>query len=90
MGFNGHMGLDYAGPQPGALIPVYAAHAGVVVVAGEESGWGNHIRIQGDGFQTNYAHLSKIWVKEGETVKAMQEIGIIGNTGTSTAVHLHF
>lgn len=45
MGFVGHMGLDYAGATPGVGVPVYAAHDGVVVVAGQEKGWGLHIRL---------------------------------------------
>lgn len=91
MGFNGHMGIDYAWPKPGQLIPIYAAHDGVIMQAGLETGWGNHIRIQfGNEFQTNYAHLSEIYVKKWETVKAMQKIGMMGNTGTWTGPHLHF
>lgn len=64
MGFAGHMGIDYAGATPGVGVPVYAAHDGIVVVAGVESGWGNHVRIEGAGFQTNYAHLAEIYVKK--------------------------
>lgn len=91
-GFNGHMGIDYAGPKPGDLIPVYAAHDGVVRYAAFENGWWNHIRISDsqDRFQTNYAHLSDIYVKNWEPVEAMQIIGMMGNTGTGTGAHLHF
>lgn len=91
-GFNGHMGIDYAGPKPWDLVPIYAAHDGVVDLAGVETGWGNHIRLRtaDGGFQTNYAHLSDIYVKKWEKVKAMQKIGMMGNTGTGTGAHLHF
>lgn len=91
MGFDGHMGVDYAWPKPWQLIPVYAAHDGVVIFAGVETGWWNHVRIQHkDGFQTNYAHLSAIDVKKGQEVKAMQKIATSGNTWTGTWPHLHF
>jgi len=91
MGYNGHMGLDYAWPYSGNIIPCYSAHDWTVVFAGTDGGWGNHIKIQhSDGFVTNYAHLSEIRVKKWEKVKAMQEIGLIWTSGNSTAVHLHF
>lgn len=91
MGFDGHMGIDYAWPKPWVLIPVYSAHDGLVVFAGYEEWWWNHIRIQHpDGFQTNYAHLSDISVKKGQKVDAMQKIGISGKTWSLTWPHLHF
>ena len=59
--------------------------------AGWGSGYGyvvyiNHI----DGRQTRYAHLSKILVKAGQTVKQGERIALSGNTGVTTGPHLHF
>ena len=44
----------------------------------------------GHGIQTRYAHLSKIFVKKGESVDLGEAIGKIGNTGRSTGKHLHY
>jgi murein DD-endopeptidase MepM/ murein hydrolase activator NlpD len=44
----------------------------------------------GDGTQTLYAHLSDIWVGQGEYVAQGQAVGALGSTGYSTGPHLHF
>ncbi len=43
-----------------------------------------------DGYFTRYAHLRAVQVRLGDQVKALQEIGIVGNTGRATTTHLHF
>lgn len=72
--------------------PVKSADAGVVVVAGwTNSGYGYHIVIDhGNGLQTLYAHLSKIFVKRGQVVAKGGVIGNMGTSGRSTGPHLHF
>jgi len=72
--------------------PIKAADSGVVVVAGwSNSGYGYHIVIDhGNGLQTLYAHLSRIFVKRGTVVAKGGVIGNMGNTGRSTGPHLHF
>jgi len=72
--------------------PVLAADTGYVVVAGwSNEGYGNYIVIDhGNGFQTLYGHLSKIFVKIGDTVGRGAVIGNMGSTGNSTGPHLHF
>ncbi len=83
-----HKGQDWAIPVG---TPVYASCGGTVAKAGWGSGYGyvvyiNHI----DGRQTRYAHLSKILVKAGQTVKQGERIALSGNTGVTTGPHLHF
>lgn len=74
---------------------ILAARDGVVVTAYNDGNWntgfGNYCIIDhGNGVQTLYAHSSDIQVCEGDTVKQGQVIGIVGDTGNTTAPHLHF
>ena len=70
---------------------VYAANAGTVTTSGYSSAWGNYIIINhGGGYTTLYAHLSRRNVAKGDKVKQGDVIGQSGNTGYSTAPHLHF
>jgi len=85
-----HKAIDIANK---ILPPVLAADSGKVIVAGwpDNIGYGNRVLIDhGNGFQTLYAHLAKIYVKEGQTVKRGDQIGQMGSTGRSTGPHLHF
>ncbi len=53
-------------------------------------GYGNAILVNhGDGTKSLYAHLSKIYVKKGDTVTLNTVIGLVGSTGRSTGPHLH-
>ena len=71
--------------------PIFATADGVVVDAGRESGYGNVVRIQHEfGFETVYAHQSKIRVKVGQQVSRGVQIGDMGSTGRSTGSHLHY
>ena len=72
--------------------PVYAVSEGVVrIMAYERRGFGRFIVVRHDnGLETLYAHLSKSHVKLGQMVSRGQVIGEGGNTGRSTAPHLHF
>ena len=71
--------------------PIYSPADGVVKRAYYAGGFGNHIKIQhGSGYTTLFAHLSKIKVKHGQKVKRGDIIGFTGNTGRSTAPHLHY
>ncbi len=70
---------------------IYAAEKGIVIKAGKGTGYGKMVRIKhAGGFETIYAHMSRITVKEGDRVSQGQVVGKAGNTGTSTGVHLHF
>ena len=71
--------------------PVLAPADGVVKRAYYAGGFGNHIKLEhGSGYTTLFAHLSKINVKHGQIVKRGEIIGYTGNTGRSTAPHLHY
>ena len=83
-----HEGHDWAGSTG---TPIHATADGVVVHAGRQSGYGNLIKIQHEfGFETRYAHLSKIRVSVGQRVSRGERIGDMGNTGRSTGTHLHY
>lgn len=74
---------------------ILAARDGIVVTVYNDGKWntgyGNHCIIDhGDGVQTLYAHSKDIRVKEGDSVVQGQPIGIVGDTGNTTAPHLHF
>ncbi|NND21075.1 MAG: peptidoglycan DD-metalloendopeptidase family protein [Silicimonas sp.] len=83
-----HEGHDWAGATG---TPIHATADGVVVHAGRQGGYGNLIKIRHDfGYETRYAHLSKIRVKVGQRVSRGERIGDMGNTGRSTGTHLHY
>lgn len=83
-----HQGLDL---HAGFRDKILAAEQGVVVKAGKGNGYGKMVRIKhGNGFETLYAHMSTVSVKEGDRIKKGDVIGKAGNTGTSSGVHLHF
>ena len=68
--------------------PVWAAHQGVETATAKD--FGRAVVLNHNGFSTLYAHLNKIRVKYGETVRQGQRIGDIGSSGLSTGPHLHF
>lgn len=71
--------------------PLKASFTGVVTYASAKGGYGNLIELErSDGIRVRYAHLDKISVNKGDTVKEGQIIGATGNTGLSTGPHLHF
>lgn len=58
---------------------------------GGTNSFGNIVIVEhANGIQTAYAHLSRVLVREGDRVRQGDVVGIIGSTGSSTAVHLHF
>ncbi len=82
-----HRGVDLISSNKSIL----AADNGKVIFAGKKNGYGNVIIIDhNNGYETLYGHLSKISVKKGAIVEKGQKIGVMGSTGRSTGVHLHF
>lgn len=83
-----HHGMDFSADTGS---PVYATGNGTVVKAGWESGYGLTIEIDhGFGYQTRYAHLSKMHTRRGQKVTRGEVIGDVGSTGKSTGPHLHY
>ncbi|MCM1266929.1 MAG: M23 family metallopeptidase [Bacteroidales bacterium] len=83
-----HKGVDWATPVGTAVM---ASCTGTVAKAGWGSGYGYVVYINhSDGRQTRYGHLSKVLVKQGQTVTQGQKIALSGNTGVSTGPHVHF
>lgn len=86
-----HSGVD----MPGRIgDPVYATGDGVVEYIERSRaryGYGTQILINhGYGYKTRYAHLNKLHVAKGDTIKRGQLIADMGNTGISTSPHLHY
>ena len=83
-----HQGVDLRGRYRDT---VFSTAAGIVVESGWSGGYGKRVKIShNNGYQTVYAHLSKIFVKKGEVVQDSTAIGKVGNTGFSTGCHLHY
>jgi len=83
-----HPGIDIAVP-PGT--PVRAAGGGVVEAAGTDPAYGQFVLLRHTGgYETMYGHASRILVREGDSTQAGQVIALSGNSGRSTAPHLHF
>ncbi len=83
-----HTGIDIANSSGTSI---YAADGGKVTYAGWKNGYGNVLIIDHEnGYQTYYAHCSKLYMSKGQRVYRGQKIAAIGNTGRSTGPHLHF
>jgi murein DD-endopeptidase MepM/ murein hydrolase activator NlpD len=85
---DAHPGLDVAAPIGTGI---RAAGGGVVVEVKEDAEYGLSVRLAHlDGYESLYAHTSKVLVEEGDRVPRGQLIALTGNSGRSTAPHLHF
>ena len=83
-----HNGMDFSAPSN---TEVFATGNATVKKARRTSGFGNLIVLDhGFGYETYYAHLNKFNVKEGQKVKRGEIIAFVGNSGLSTAPHLHY
>ena len=84
-----HFGVDFTAPRH---TPIYATGDGTVEkVIRNFGGYGKQVIINhGFGYQTRYAHMQDFNVKKGDRVKRGDMIGTVGNSGLSTAPHLHY
>lgn len=104
-GYKGHNGVDIGGNPAGTSMEIVASKAGTVSYVttacshdfaksyncGCAGGFGRYIKINhGDGTETIYAHLRSINVSVGQYVNQGQKIAMMGTTGWSSGVHLHF
>jgi len=84
-----HYGMDFSAKTG---TEIYATGDGIVSkIKRSKRGYGNYVKINhGFGYETLYAHMSKYIVKRGQKVKRGEIIGYVGNSGISTAPHLHY
>ncbi|MBC8535592.1 murein hydrolase activator EnvC family protein [Feifania hominis] len=85
---SNHTGIDIPAPKNHKIV---AANAGTVVKVATNSAYGKYVLVDhGGGLATFYAHMNQQTVKEGQKVKAGEQIGKVGTTGLSTGNHCHF
>lgn len=97
-GHKGHNGYDFAPTFPGTKgVVVYAPHDGYVKCIMSDPGYGNYVEVLSDprGFgkvriKSDLAHLASFLVPNGSFVAAGDPVGIMGSTGFSTGIHLHW
>jgi murein DD-endopeptidase MepM/ murein hydrolase activator NlpD len=83
-----HKGMDFTAPKG---TPIYASGDGVIFRAQRSKTFGQVVYIDhGYGYKTIYAHMSKMAVKRGQSIRRGDLIGYVGNTGLSVAPHLHY
>ena len=83
-----HWGIDISAPKG---TPIYATADGVVEFTGRRGAFGNLVIINhGYGYKTQYGHMNNFAVKRKQKVKRGEIIGYVGNTGLSSAPHVHY
>lgn len=84
--WKAHNGTDYAAPQG---TPIMTTASGVVEKAGYSIGNGNYVKVKHDKtYSTQYLHMSRILVRNGQHVTQGQIIGKVGSTGLATGPHV--
>jgi murein DD-endopeptidase MepM/ murein hydrolase activator NlpD len=87
-GWRRHNGVDLASPHGSEI---RATDDGVVVKAQRNGGYGLYVALKhSGGVETSYAHMSRLNVSTGQSVRRGQVIGFVGSTGRSTGPHLHY
>jgi murein DD-endopeptidase MepM/ murein hydrolase activator NlpD len=86
-GYRQHSGVDLAASFGS---PIRATSDGIVSQAGWRGGYGLAVALNNGSSETRYAHMSRIAVAPGQTVKRGDVIGYVGSTGQSTGPHLHY
>ena len=83
-----HQGIDIADKKN---TEIYASKSGTIIYTGYSGSYGNLVKIQhSDGYETYYAHCSKILVSLNDYVEQGQLIAKMGATGNATGSHVHF
>jgi murein DD-endopeptidase MepM/ murein hydrolase activator NlpD len=84
--WKAHKGTDYAAPRG---TPIVATASGVVIKSSYTRGNGNYVKIRhNDTYTTQYLHMTKRKVKQGQRVKQGQVIGTVGSTGLASGPHV--
>ncbi|MGB3590449.1 MAG: peptidoglycan DD-metalloendopeptidase family protein, partial [Nonlabens sp.] len=84
--WKAHKGTDYAA---GYGTPIVSTANGVVIKSGYTRGNGNYVKVKhSDKYTTQYLHMTKRLVKQGQRVKQGQTIGTVGSTGLATGPHV--
>lgn len=84
--WKAHKGTDYAAPHG---TPIWSTANGVVIASSYTGGNGNYVKIKhNDTYTTQYLHMSKRAVKQGQRVKQGDIIGYVGSTGLATGPHV--
>ena len=98
-GLKGHNGLDFASDVPGKKVPMYCPMEGVAFEVGDQGakGYGKFIRIRnttpdatGHLKEVIMGHFDSIDVKQGQFLPLGEKLGVMGTTGFSSGVHLHW
>lgn len=93
--FPGHYGIDIYPTNKVNLPDVVAAAGGTVIStgwgSGKYNGFGYYAHVDhGNGYTTLYAHMSRVYVRSGQTVGRGESLGKIGETGVAFGIHVHF
>lgn len=84
--WKAHKGTDYAAPHG---TPIWSTANGVVIASGYTAGNGNYVKVKHNNtYTTQYLHMSKRAVKQGQRVKQGDVIGYVGSTGLATGPHV--
>ena len=83
-----HTGWDFNAPTG---LPLLATASGRVAFAGTMDIRGNYVLVNhGQGVYSGYAHMSVVYVTQGQEVSEGQVLGLVGSTGRSSSAHAHF
>lgn len=91
-----HAGLDLTGPQAGVSVAVYSPVEGKVTKAGPDGDLGLCVRVltapnfKGEQREVVLGHLKTVAVRVGDVVPQMEVVGMMGTTGNSAGVHVHW
>ncbi|WP_026914763.1 peptidoglycan DD-metalloendopeptidase family protein [Christiangramia portivictoriae] len=84
--WKAHLGTDYAAPHG---TPIVSTANGTVIASSYTSGNGNYVKVRHNGkYTTQYLHMSKRAVRNGQSVKQGDVIGYVGSTGLATGPHV--
>ena len=92
-GLKGHGGLDFGTNGDDTIFAPFQGQAKVIYdkdADGKYKGFGLHIKIRDGEKECVLAHLSEVYITDGQQVYLGQKLGLMGSTGDSSAKHLHF